>query len=79
MSANFDVVSVDHDELYDQRSMMDMFGDYGTSQGTVLVTTELGLRCTTRRDTLVTEEVPKIDARLLLQPRVILDNVVDYI
>ncbi|KAJ8521382.1 hypothetical protein ONZ45_g1957 [Pleurotus djamor] len=85
MSTNFDLVAVNYTDAFDSRLMEDSFGSYVTSKGGVLVTTELGLRCTTKKvnvsamsidtgkDDVVTER------RLLLRPRVVLESVVDVL
>ncbi|KAL0954945.1 hypothetical protein HGRIS_003878 [Hohenbuehelia grisea] len=80
MSANFDLVSVSHLETYDTKSMFDTFGEYAASRGAVLGTTELGLRCTTRRSASeLGRDEGASDRRILLQPRVVLESVLDVI
>jgi hypothetical protein len=78
MSTSFDVVAVEHSEPFDSKSMLDAFGDYGPSRGTVLCTTELGLRCTTRISG-EPENEGTIERRLLLRPKVLLESVVDVL
>ena len=57
----------------------------GAQDGRVLCTTELGLRCVTRRDLKGTSGYPDASAedlfesRLLLQPKVLLDSAMDVI
>ena len=81
MSTTFDIIAMEHSESFDAKSMHDTFGDYGPSRGTVLCTTELGLRCTTR----ISGELGKmesegtIEKRLLLRPKVLLESVVDVL
>ncbi|KAF9243387.1 hypothetical protein BU15DRAFT_86368 [Melanogaster broomeanus] len=81
MSTNFEVVAADSGRTYDAQEMMDAFQDYGVSKGAVLCTTELGLRCSTRRasaeHTSSSEE--NVERRLLLRPKVILESAIDMI
>jgi len=82
MSTNFDVTAVDHGQAFDGQRMSDAFGDYGTSRGIVLCTTELGLRSTTRkggREVGKMAEDGTIEGRLLLQPKVVLESVMDFL
>ncbi|KAF9030864.1 hypothetical protein BDZ89DRAFT_1064427 [Hymenopellis radicata] len=85
MSTRFEIVAIENDGGFDSRRMMDAFGEYGSSRGAILITTEVGLRCSTRKD--IPENagesgsapVPEVEQRLLLQPKVVLDSVVDLI
>ncbi|KAG1804975.1 uncharacterized protein HD556DRAFT_1226087 [Suillus plorans] len=80
MSANFEVIAADSGQLFDGQEMMDAFEDYGSSDGVVLCTTELGLRCSARKatsDAPASEE--SIDRRILLRPKVVLESVVEVI
>lgn len=80
MSANFEVIAADSGQPFDGQEMMDAFEDYGSSDGVVLCTTELGLRCSTSKamsDALAPEE--SIDRRILLRPKVVLESVVEVI
>ncbi|KIJ67004.1 hypothetical protein HYDPIDRAFT_174280 [Hydnomerulius pinastri MD-312] len=81
MSTSFEVVGADSGRMFDAQEMMDAFEDYGTSKGAVLCTTELGLRCSTRK--VATESVAPseeaTDRRLLLRPKVVLESAVDMI
>lgn len=81
MSTNFDLVSAGHGDSFDDKRMLDVFGDYGTSRGAILATTELGLRCTTRKPNRESgkEEDGLLETRLLLQPRVVLDSVLEFV
>ncbi|KAJ6609255.1 hypothetical protein B0H10DRAFT_1814098 [Mycena sp. CBHHK59/15] len=80
MSTNFDILMVEASQNYDERTMMDAFdGVYESSQarsqGTVLATTELGLRRMTRRSAPDKVEERTIEQQLLIKPKVILDSV----
>lgn len=80
MSANFEVIAADSGQLFDGQEMMDAFEDYGSSDGVVLCTTELGLRCSTRKATSnVPDSEESIDRRILLRPKVVLESVVEVI
>lgn len=80
MSANFEVIAADSGQPFDGHEMMDAFEDYGSSNGVVLCTTELGLRCSTRR---ATSDEPALEEnmerRILLRPKVVLESVVEVI
>lgn len=80
MSANFEVIAADSGQSFDGQEMMDAFEDYRSSDGVVLCTTELGLRCSMSRatsDAPASEE--SIDRRILLRPKVVLESVVEVI
>ena len=81
MSTNFEVVGADSGRTFDAQEMVDAFEDYGTPRGAVLCTTELGLRCSTRKAPAEPsgsqEEI--IERRLLLRPKVILESAVDML
>jgi hypothetical protein len=82
MSTNFDLIAVGYGQAFDGQRMSDAFGDFGTSRGTVLCTTELGLTCTTRkggREPGKMVEDGTIEGRLLLQPKVVLESVMDFL
>jgi len=75
MSANFDVITVEPGQRFDERVMTDAFGDYGVSHGAVLATTELGLRRMTRKGGAGREDDRTVEQQMLLRPKVILDSV----
>jgi hypothetical protein len=77
MSTNFSVITVDHSQTFDSKNMCDAFGDYGTSRGLVLCTTELGLRCSTRKNLGGSGKVEMVERQLLVRPKVLLESVVD--
>ncbi|KAJ7227268.1 hypothetical protein GGX14DRAFT_418860 [Mycena pura] len=75
MSTNFDIIMVEPNQTFDERVMVDAFGDYGSSRGAVLATTELGLRRMTRRAIGGREEDGTVEHQILVRPKVILDSV----
>lgn len=82
MSTNFEVLAIEPGGKFDDKRMVDVFGEYGPSKGAVLCTTELGLGCSTFRgtgDLTMQERRASIDRRLLLQPKVVLESVVDVL
>ncbi|KAK0235989.1 hypothetical protein EDD85DRAFT_772443 [Armillaria nabsnona] len=81
MSTRFDIIAIENESNFDPRRMVDAFGDYGTSRGSILITTEVGLRCATRKDLVdLNTERPggEVEQRLLLPPKVILESVLDF-
>ncbi|TFK70335.1 hypothetical protein BDN72DRAFT_766659 [Pluteus cervinus] len=80
MSTCFEIVSVDHGEAYDPSVMADAFQDYVSPRGGILATTELGLRCTTRKGSETQDEDDiSLEQRILLQPKVVLESVLDVL
>lgn len=81
ISANFEVVAAESGRTFDAQEMIDVFEECGTSNGAVLCTTELGLRCSTRKTTAETdtESEGNVERRLLLRPKVMLESAVDVI
>ncbi|KAG6848972.1 hypothetical protein H0H93_012355 [Arthromyces matolae] len=79
MSTCFDVIAISSNSSFDPSSMSDAFGDYVPSHGAIIATTELGLRCLTRlRDNEQSEaQDMTIDQRMILQPKVVLESVLD--
>ncbi|KAJ3994252.1 hypothetical protein F5050DRAFT_1575964 [Lentinula boryana] len=80
MSTCFEIIAIEHGDVFDPRRMFDSFGEYGTSRGSIITTTELGLRCKTRRS----GEIAGIDdfateIRMLMPPKVVLDSVLDFV
>jgi hypothetical protein len=77
LSTNFEVVAVNYTESFDSKTMQDPFGEYGPSEGSVLCTTELGLRLSTR---ISVESGPSdFERRLLLRPKVLLESAMDVL
>jgi len=81
MSTCFDVIAVDQNDVFDSNQMADVFGDYVASRGAIIATTELGLRCTTRVQNaeLLGVHDELIHQRVILQPRVVLESVLDVL
>jgi len=98
MSTSFEIIIADPSSPFEERELLDAFGEYGDSSGKILVTMELGLRCVTR----VTENIKgpgengtgsghvkgtpnkdngegKFESRLLLQPKVVLESVLEVL
>ncbi|KDR76019.1 hypothetical protein GALMADRAFT_67842 [Galerina marginata CBS 339.88] len=95
MSTSFEVAIADPSGAFEEGEMVDAFGNYGESHGRVLVTMELGLRCMTRaaneasdggkgmqRDNAGSNGVMAngiLESRLLLQPKVVLESVLEVL
>ena len=82
MSTCFDVIAVNQNDPFDPNGMSDAFGDYVASQGSILATTDLGLRCTTRmrgNEPFDAHEDVRLEQRMLLQPKVVLESVLDVL
>ena len=80
MSTSFDVIAVNQNDHYNPNGMSDAFGDYGASEGAILATMELGLRCTTRlRQSDPSEADVRLEQRMLLLPKVVLESVLDVL
>ncbi|KAJ7364126.1 hypothetical protein DFH08DRAFT_730606 [Mycena albidolilacea] len=75
MSANFNLVLVEAGQRFDERVMVDVFGEYGASHGAVVATTELGLRRMTRKSIAGKEDDRAVEQQILVRPKVILDSV----
>lgn len=81
MSTNFEVIGAESGRTFETQGMVDAFEDYEASKGTVLCTTELGLRCSTHKATTesLASREENIERRLLLRPKVILESAVDML
>ncbi|THH15692.1 hypothetical protein EW146_g4824 [Bondarzewia mesenterica] len=79
MSTNFEVILVEQGRIFDAVAMTNAFAGFGASKGAVLCTTELGLRCSTRRNARAVAHrlggAETIERTTLLQPKVILEAV----
>ena len=76
LSTSFEVVLVEHGADFDAGAMANAFAEHpaGGSEK-VLCTTELGLRCVTRKGKGDGESV--FEKRMLVQPKVVLGDAVD--
>ncbi|KAJ3777148.1 hypothetical protein FB446DRAFT_784507 [Lentinula raphanica] len=80
MSTCFEIIAMEHGDAFDPRRMYDSFGEYGTSRGSIITTTELGLRCKTRRNGEFTgTENFATEITMLMPPKVVLDTVLDFV
>ncbi|KIK62982.1 hypothetical protein GYMLUDRAFT_222731 [Collybiopsis luxurians FD-317 M1] len=79
MSTCFEIIAVEHGDSFDSRRMFDSFGEYGTSRGAIITTTELGLRCKTRKNGAVGADESLTEIRMLMPPKVVLDSVLDLV
>jgi len=102
MSTSFEVTIADPSAAFDEGEMVDAFGEYSESDGMILVTMELGLRCVTRVSASPPEitvngqgengavngngkvsrqetGVGSFESRLLLQPKVVLESVLEVL
>ena len=90
LSTSFDVIAMDHTQNFNPSTMYDYMaphaqaganGSNGETSTSVLATTELGLLCTTRignRESVGDEDVT-IERRILLKPKVVLENVLEML
>jgi hypothetical protein len=82
ISTCFDVIAVSEVDTFDASQMSDMFGGYVASRGAIIATTELGLRCTTRIPNPEHPDSPEgaiMQQRVILQPKVVLESVLDVL
>ncbi|KAA1467659.1 hypothetical protein DENSPDRAFT_769029 [Dentipellis sp. KUC8613] len=78
MSTNFEIVIAEQSKPFDQTAMINAFAGYDVAGGSVLATTELGLRCSTRKTAKLSSFGPGgeiVERKTLLQPKVILETV----
>ncbi|TFY76404.1 hypothetical protein EWM64_g7607 [Hericium alpestre] len=78
MSTSFEVVLVEQAKTFDPATMSNAYAGYDAAGGAVLCTTELGLRCSTRKTDKVLPLAgggEAIERTTLLQPKVILESV----
>ncbi|KAH8832714.1 hypothetical protein DL96DRAFT_1811307 [Flagelloscypha sp. PMI_526] len=73
MSTNFDIFAIEGGQGFEHNLMKDAFGEYSRTSGSVLTTTELGVRCLTR----MPDGSP--ERRVLLLPKVVVESVVDVL
>ncbi|KAF5391627.1 hypothetical protein D9757_002409 [Collybiopsis confluens] len=79
MSTCFEIIAVEHGDAFDSRRMFDSFGEYGASRGAIITTTELGLRCKTRKNGALGTDDHSTEIRMLMLPKVVLDSVLDLV
>jgi hypothetical protein len=82
MSTNFEVILSKQGRAFDPSCMTNAFGELGKLSGAVLCSTELGLRCVTRKNTRVAVDgllEGSMDSTMLLLPKVILEGVADVL
>ncbi|KAF9068264.1 hypothetical protein BDP27DRAFT_1327616 [Rhodocollybia butyracea] len=80
MSTCFEIIAVEHGDSFDSHRMFDSFGEYGMSRGAIITTTELGLRCRTRKSGEASgTDDPATEIRMLMPPKVVLDSVLDFV
>lgn len=78
MSTNFEVILSEQGRAFDPSCMANAFGTFGESSGAVLCTTELGLRCVTKKNARAAVD-GGFDSTMLLLPKVILEGVADVL
>ena len=82
MSTNFEVVLSEQGRVFDPSRMANAFGELGESSGSVLCSTELGLRCVTKKNAGASVDgllEGSMDSTMLLLPKVILEGVADVL
>jgi hypothetical protein len=82
MSTNFEVILSEQGRVFDPSCMANAFGELGESSGAVLCATELGLRCVTKKNTMMAVDgmlEASMDSTMLLLPKVILEGVADVL
>ena len=82
MSTNFEVILTEQGRAFDPSCMANAFGELGESSGAVLCSTELGLRCVTKRNVMASVDgllEGSMDSTMLLFPNVILEGVADVL
>ncbi|KAH8994911.1 hypothetical protein EDB92DRAFT_1973104 [Lactarius akahatsu] len=82
MSTNFEVILAKQGHEFDTSCMANAFGTFGETSGTVLCSTELGLRCSTKKNARAAADglvEGTVDQTMLLLPKVILEGVADIL
>lgn len=82
MSTNFEVILAEQGNPFDPSCMINAFGGFGESSGAVLCSTELGLRCSTKKNARAAADglvEGTLDKTMLLLPKVILEGVADIL
>ena len=82
MSTNFEVILAEKGHHFDTSCMANAFGTFGEVSGAVLCSTELGLRCSTKKNARAAADglvEGAVDQTMLLLPKVILEGVADIL
>ncbi|KAI0303782.1 hypothetical protein B0F90DRAFT_1709005 [Multifurca ochricompacta] len=82
MSTNFEVILAEQGRPFNRSCMADAFGTFEESSSSVLCSTELGLRCSTKKNARAAADglvEGSVDQMMLLLPKVILDGVADIL
>ncbi|KAI9461660.1 hypothetical protein BJY52DRAFT_1259332 [Lactarius psammicola] len=82
MSTNFEVILAKQGHDFDTSCMANAFGTFGEASGAVLCSTELGLRCSTKKNARAAADglvEGTVDQTMLLLPKVILEGVADLL
>lgn len=82
MSTNFEVTLAEQGRDFDTSCMANAFGTFGEASGAVLCSTELGLRCSTKKNARAAADgliEGTVDQTMLLLPKVILEGVADIL
>ncbi|KAI0264454.1 hypothetical protein BC834DRAFT_883198 [Gloeopeniophorella convolvens] len=82
MSMNFEVILAEQGRTFDASRMTNAFGPFGDSSGAVLCSTELGLRCSARKNARAAADglvEGSTEQRMLMMPKVILEGVADLL
>ena len=82
MSTNFEVILAEQGRDFDTSSMANAFGTFGETSGVVLCSTELGLRCSTKKNARAAADglvEGIVDQKMLLLPKVVLEGVADIL
>ncbi|KAF8263877.1 hypothetical protein EI94DRAFT_1806530 [Lactarius quietus] len=82
MSTNFEVILAEQGHYFDTSCMANAFGTFGEASGVVLCSTELGLRCSTKKNARAAADglvEGTVDQTMLLLPKVVLEGVADIL
>ena len=82
MSTNFEVILAEQGREFDASRMTNAFGTFAEASGVVLCPTELGLRCSTKKNARAAADglvEGTVDQTMLLLPKVVLEGVADIL
>jgi len=82
ISTNFEVILAEQGRDFDASRMTNAFGTFGEASDVVLCSTELGLRCSTKKNARAAADglvEGTVDQTMLLLPKVILEGVADIL